>query len=243
MSRGTVDLFLGSGPGLWVLAEVTARDVHCIVTQEPGVTETARRRGFTVLTTDPHAPDFSPGEMCLSVHYPRILGTALLTRYRRCYNLHPGYLPWGRGYFPVFWSLWQGTPAGATLHEMISRVDHGPIVEQERVGYTDADTGGSLHTRVVEAERRLLRKYWRRIAAGEELPVSPQEGQGSYHSRKEFTDLKTGTAWRTLPDEDLRRLVRCLTLPGYSNLQVTIDGRRYELGLDVTGAVAYHEMK
>ena len=36
-------------------------------------------------------------------------------------NLHPALLPWGRGACPVFWALWERTPAGATLARLSSR--------------------------------------------------------------------------------------------------------------------------
>jgi methionyl-tRNA formyltransferase len=243
MAHADVDLYLGGRPGLWVLEEVAPGEVHCVVTREQGLAGAARRLGFAVVATDPHADDFRPGGTCLSVHYPRILKEPLLARYRHRYNLHPGYLPWGRGYFPVFWALWEGTPAGATLHEMTPGVDEGPVVEQERVPYADGDTGGALHARVMEAERRLFRRHWPRIAAGGAPAGRPQEGHGSYHPKSEFTRLKEGDAWQSLPADRLRRLVRCLTMPGYPNLRVARDGKLHELRLDAAGAVEYFDVK
>ena len=35
-----------------------------------------------------------------------------------CINLHPGYLPHTRGYFPNIWSIVDDLPPGATLHYM-----------------------------------------------------------------------------------------------------------------------------
>jgi methionyl-tRNA formyltransferase len=44
------------------------------------------------------------------------------------YNLHPAYLLWGKDYYPIFWVLWEHTPAGATLHEINEGIDQGKIV-------------------------------------------------------------------------------------------------------------------
>ena len=37
---------------------------------------------------------------------------------QQCFNLHPSYLPYNRGYFPNFWSHYHGTPSGTTIHNI-----------------------------------------------------------------------------------------------------------------------------
>jgi len=151
-----VDLFLGSRIGLWVLDEVSKDEVGRIFTFDDEIAENARRLGFEVSVENVNSLDYSPSRRGLSVHYPRVLKPHLISRFEFLCNLHPGFLPWGRGFFPVFWALWEKTPAGATLHEISEGVDEGPIVEQIRVEYDDGDTGGSLHDRVEIAEKSYL---------------------------------------------------------------------------------------
>ena len=45
-------------------------------------------------------------------------------------NLHQSYLPWNKGAHPNFWSFWDNTPAGVTIHKIDSGIDTGPIVVQ-----------------------------------------------------------------------------------------------------------------
>jgi Formyl transferase len=182
---------------------------------------------------DANARGDAPAVFGFSVHYPRIIRPPLLTRYRKIYNLHPGYLPWGRGFYPVFWALWEGTPAGATLHEMSEGLDEGPVVAQTRVPYDEDDTGGSLHARVREAERQLFLEYWPRVARGEELPAHPQaEGAGTRHARREFFALKESARVEALSGPQLLRLARCLTFPGHTGLEVTLGRAKFELRLE-----------
>ena len=182
---------------------------------------------------DVNAADFGQREIGFSVHYPKILRPHLIERYQKIYNLHPGYLPWGRGFYPVFWALWEQTPAGATLHEINAGVDEGPVVAQTRVPYYPYDTGGSLHERVRAAEEALFLEYWPRIVGGEDLGARRQpEGEGSRHTKREFFALKERAPVESLSGADLLRLIRCLSFPGFTGLEVSLGEKKFEVRLE-----------
>jgi len=218
-----VDLYLGSGIGSWALRRYGRRRTGVVFTLDPRIAAEARLLGLDVDEGDPHGRS-TGSPIGLSVHYPRLFRQSLLDRYRAVYNLHPGLLPYGRGYFPVFWALWEGTPAGATLHLVTERLDGGPIVSQAAVPYDDMDTGATLHARVTGAERRLLTRAWRVLERGGVLASSPQAGGGTYHARAEFERLRDSTAPSDLSADALVRLARCLTFPGHPGLRVVSNG-------------------
>ena len=57
------------------------------------------------------------------------------------FNLHISYLPYNRGAHPNFWSFYENTPAGVTIHLIDNGVDTGPIVKQKYVIFKeDEDT-------------------------------------------------------------------------------------------------------
>lgn len=231
------DLLLGGAQGSWALSRATPSEARVVCAPGSALEAEAGARGFEVWARDPHEPGFVPARACLSVHYPQILRASLLHGYSRAYNLHPGYLPWGRGYYPVFWALWENTPAGATLHEMAERVDEGALVAQVRVAATAEDTGGSLHARVMAAEQQLFEEFWPRIVRGEPVPARAQAGSGSRHLKSEFEALRRPEAWAALAPEELKRLVRCLTFPGHPNLQFQQGGRMREWALAADGSL------
>jgi methionyl-tRNA formyltransferase len=210
-----LDLLVGGTLGGWALARAGADEVAQVVTDDPALAEEARRRGFAVR----EGGEWTPSARGLSVHYQRVVDAQTIARYDGLWNLHPGLLPWGRGFYPVFWALWEGTPAGATLHEMVAELDAGPIVDQVEVAVEAADTGASLHRRVQAAERELFERWWPRMLAGEPLPSVPQPaGEGSSHTRAEFHQLKR-EGWRALAPAELARLERCLEFPGYGGVE------------------------
>jgi methionyl-tRNA formyltransferase len=231
MNPSRIDLYLGGDLGSWVLDRVDAASIGTVVTTEGALATIAKDRGMTVSAEAPALEEGKTRVVALSVHYPKILPAEVLGRYEVAYNLHPGYLPWGRGFYPVFWAMHDGTPAGATLHQMTERLDGGPIVEQIDVAYSDADTGGSLHQRVREAEKELFQRYWPKLCAGETLSTRRQEAGGSYHPRGAFFEMKRPANWMRLDGEALVKRIRCLTFPGYTGLELPVSGRLVHLTL------------
>jgi methionyl-tRNA formyltransferase len=208
------DLLIGGTLGGWALERADPADVAQVVTDDAELARAAAARGLPVRTDH----DYVPAATGLSVHYQRIVPASLIDAYAGLWNLHPGLLPWGRGMFPVFWALWEGTPAGATLHELVEALDAGPVVAQTGVAIRREDTGGSLHARVQAAEQALFDAYWPRIVAGEPLAATAQRGGGTAHNRAEFEALKQD-GWRGLAPERLKHLERCLTFPGHPGLK------------------------
>ena len=216
-----MDFYLGSDLGLWVLQKIAPEIIAHIFTFDGQIAKYAEKIGKCVYRKNANNVDFSPSQTGFSIHYPRILKPHLITRYHKIYNLHPGYLPWGRGFYPIFWALWEQTPAGATLHEITAGIDEGPIVEQYRVDYDASDTGESLFLKVREAEKSLFTRYYDKMVHGESIPTSPQTGTGTYHTKQDFFDMKQQSHWEAMTGKDLLRLIQCLTFSGYTGLEVS----------------------
>jgi methionyl-tRNA formyltransferase len=142
MSR--VDSYLGGDLGLWALQYMSVDSIGQVISLDEKIAEAARSRGMIAWLANANALDSPASEVGFSVHYPRILKPELIAKYQKIYNLHPGYLPFGRGYYPIPWVLWERTPAGATLREITADVDQGPVVAQIRVEHYPPDTDGSL---------------------------------------------------------------------------------------------------
>lgn len=91
-------------------------------------------------------------------------------------NSHPGPLPEYAGLHAHQWAIRHGgTEYGATVHRMEPRVDAGPILAATRFPIGPDDTGLSLFRRAIGAAADLLTAVAARIAAGEDIPVMPQD--------------------------------------------------------------------
>jgi methionyl-tRNA formyltransferase len=220
---------LGSAIGKRVLDLVDSGSISHIWTDDHQIAAKAVDAGIRLHGTFETPCHEAAPAVAMSVHFPRILNERVLASYDFALNLHPGLLPFGRGWYPVFWALLDEEPAGATLHLMTNAVDGGPVVDQTEVPYTRTDTGASLHDRVQEAEIELFHRWWPRIATGERPPSRPQRPGGSFHSKRDFEQRRSLSDLDAISAEELVRLARCLTFPGFPGLIVDIGGVKQEL--------------
>lgn len=217
--------------GLWALRNVDLTDVGLVFAGDQAVREECAALGIGARVRSDPDPGSGHRGIGISVHYPKVLTHDQIAGFDALYNLHPGYLPWGRGYYPVFWALWEGSPAGCTFHEVVEHLDRGPIVDQIQVPYSAADTGGSLFARVRQAERELFIRAWGKALDGSLPRGSPQTADGTYHTKRDFFALKRCEDWSARSGEELLRLIRCLTFPGVPGLEIESGGSEFEVSL------------
>ncbi len=73
-------------------------------------------------------------DFVISFGYKHILSKELLLNTAApIINLHISYLPWNRGAHPNFWSFYDETPSGVTIHLVDEGIDTGPIIYQKKV--------------------------------------------------------------------------------------------------------------
>ena len=78
-------------------------------------------------------------------------------------NLHPSLLPWSRGYYPNFWSIFDDTPKGVSIHKIDKGIDTGDILVQKEIFFEDEDTLKTTYHKVRVAIVNLLFDNWIKI--------------------------------------------------------------------------------
>lgn len=125
--------------------------------------------------------------LILSAHCKQIFPPALVDTIP-CLNLHPGLNPYNRGWYPQVFCIINGLPLGATLHVMDHDLDHGPIIDQERVEVLPSDTSLEAYERVQRAEVELLRRALPDLVAGTYSAV-PMREEGNVNLKADFDAL------------------------------------------------------
>lgn len=125
--------------------------------------------------------------MVISLHCKQIFPLQL-TQSVRCVNVHPGYNPNNRGWYPQVFAILNGNIVGATIHEMDEFIDKGKIIARQQVPIFSNDTSKEVYERIVDTEMELLKGHLPDIIAGNYTTIAP-ENDGSYHSKNEFQQL------------------------------------------------------
>lgn len=124
----------------------------------------------------------------IGIHHPYIIEKSLLALPRHGFlNLHPAYLPYNREWHTRSWAILDGTPAGATLHEMSDELDQGDMIHQKQIEISPAATANSLYRRLKDTEFEVFEEA---ISSIERLELSctPQQADaGTSHRTKELS--------------------------------------------------------
>ncbi|MEI6519379.1 MAG: formyltransferase family protein, partial [bacterium] len=112
--------------------------------------------------------------LIISMHCKQIFPPELVNAVR-CVNFHPGYNPYNRSFFSHVFNMINGLPAGITIHEIDEKIEHGPIIYQERIYIKESETSKDVYNRILEREVELFSEYIKKIIAGNYSTIIPVE--------------------------------------------------------------------
>jgi methionyl-tRNA formyltransferase len=154
-------------------------------------------------------------DLILSIHCKQIFPPDLVNHVK-CINIHPGYNPYNRGWYPQVFSIINNLPIGATIHEIDELLDHGLIIDRSLVPKYAYDTSGSLYERVVEEEIKLLEKNLDAIINNTYTTIQP-ESLGNVFLKKDFNKLKEIDLNEQLTAGEFINKLRALTHGNFKN--------------------------
>ena len=127
-------------------------------------------------------------DLIISAHARQIFPAALFNKIP-CFNLHPGFNPLARGWYPHVFSIIKKIPAGATLHVINGEIDNGPIIDRQEVAISEEDTSETLYNRILKTELNILKDNLNTLINGTYKTWKPAEKSSLPFLRKDFKDL------------------------------------------------------
>jgi dTDP-4-amino-4,6-dideoxyglucose formyltransferase len=158
---------------------------------------------------------YSKYDLLISAHYKRLIPKNI-TDNLRCINIHPGFNPHNRGWYPHVFSIINGLPTGATIHEITEEVDNGPIIVQEEVPVYLHDTSYSLYQKILYKEVELFEKHFESIIKNEYKTFIPLD-KGNINYKKDFIKLCAIDSNNSDTFENHLKLLKALSFEGYNN--------------------------
>lgn len=139
-------------------------------------------------------------DLLVSFGYRFLLPSEILDRLPRPpMNLHISYLPWNRGADPNFWSFWDNTPKGVSIHLIDEGIDTGDILFQREVEFAEEeDDLASTYQRLMDEVQELFIDMWNLLQDNSVCQVirTPQPEGGSYHSVHD-RPFELSQGWKT----------------------------------------------
>ncbi|MBI2051354.1 methionyl-tRNA formyltransferase [Candidatus Roizmanbacteria bacterium] len=142
------------------------------------VNEVAKKHRIPVLTSV--RTRFSNIDLALLFAYGEIIPKNLLEIPRYGFwNIHPSLLPKYRGPSPIAYPLIDGeTETGVTIIKMDEKIDHGPIIAQEKVRILPKERRPELTMRLTDVAYRLLQHAIAKCHAELVLRLAPLAQNG-----------------------------------------------------------------
>ena len=138
-----------------------------------------RERGYKFSrTTEPVTLEYlrdSQVDYMISYGYAPVVKPPVISEYRhRIVNVHPAYLPEGRGIYTNFWSFFEGRPKGVSVHFIDQGIDTGEILARQEVVLGSEETLRTSHEKLDRAVERLFIHIWDDLVAGKLVAVDQQ---------------------------------------------------------------------
>ena len=148
--------------------------------------------------------DIEGSDLIISFGYRYILDNKFISQ---CpcpiVNLHISYLPFNRGAHPNFWSFYDDTPSGVSIHLIDKGIDTGPILFQKKINFVHEKTFVETYKRLfIEIEGLFVKNI--ELIIQKNWNEKKQVGKGTFHSLK---DLPNGfSGWESVIEEEIKRL-------------------------------------
>lgn len=126
-------------------------------------------------------------DLIISIHCKQIFPPKIINNIK-CINIHPGYNPINRGWYPQVFAIIKDLPIGATIHEMDNQLDNGNIIARAFVEKEITDTSETLYNKIVKKEIELLSMSLESIIENSYQSFKP-ENEGELYLKKDFRDL------------------------------------------------------
>lgn len=126
-------------------------------------------------------------DIAISLHCKQMFPSKLVNS-MPCVNIHPGFNPHNRGWYPQVFSIIEDKIIGATIHVMDEKLDNGYIIDRQEVKKFLWDTSESLYHRILDAEMELINKNITALINLNYNVIKPEQ-QGVLRLKKDFNEL------------------------------------------------------
>lgn len=156
--------------------------------KQTGLINFLKKRNHKIFWSNDRDINTSKHDLIISFGYRYIMPVEKLNEAKRpIINLHISYLPFNKGAHPNFWSHYENTKTGITIHEIDKGIDTGNIIYRKNIKIDDALTLKESHALLLNKIELLFKKNITEIEEGSYKTI-PTKLKGTYHQKKDLPD-------------------------------------------------------
>ena len=171
------------------------------------IIDSIRKLGVRVIHQDKKEIEeskFESVDLVISFGYRHLLSESIVEKYSPIINLHVSYLPFNRGSFANFWSFYDETQSGVSIHLIDKGIDTGDILYQKKIDFDPKKmTFRETYNILLEQIEKLFLDNISQILSLK-YPLIKQSHKGTYHHSKDFPSEFRG--WDENIDKEINRL-------------------------------------
>tara|TARA_Y100001968_G_scaffold164518_1_gene150579 strand:- start:769 stop:1353 length:585 start_codon:yes stop_codon:yes gene_type:complete len=172
-----------------------------------------KNMGFLITNTDKPIKSYEEYDFIVSFGYRHIISKSTIEAASApIINLHISFLPWNRGAHPLFWSFYDETPCGITIHLIDEGIDTGPILYQELIDINaEKITFKQAYEKLLSKIENLFLLHIDELVSFS-YTLKAQKDKGSYHKSTDLPQEFQG--WNTNISEEIKRLKNIRKIKG-----------------------------
>lgn len=149
-----------------------------------------KTKGTVFQTQEKISFEIDQFDWVVSYGYSHIIKQDIINKVKNpIINLHISYLPFNRGADPNFWSWFENTPKGVTIHQIDQGIDTGNILIQKEINFKGDETLSSSYEILKNEIEFLFIENFDNITQGIIFPKK-QNGKGTFHLKKDLDKHK-----------------------------------------------------
>ena len=90
-------------------------------------------------------------------------------------NIHPSYLPYGRGIYPILWAIYKNQPHGYSIHKINEGIDTGPVYFRKVIKFDSDFTLRQARVYLMLSATKLLIKNFHKIVENSIDPMNQNQ--------------------------------------------------------------------
>ena len=145
-------------------------------------------------------------EIIILFGYKYKISRHILNKFKKnIINLHISYLPWNKGADPNFWSFFDNTPKGVTIHKIDENIDTGPILYQKKIKFMkNENTFFLTYKRLISEIEKLFFQNYKNILSNK-FNIKKQDSiKGTKHFSYQLPKFSQG--WHANIDKTIKSL-------------------------------------